>query len=438
MKSIAVLGGGESGIGAALLAKAKKLEVFVSDFGSISEEHKDILKNKNIPFEEGGHSIDKIESADIIVKSPGIPEEAKVIRHFRLRQKTIISEIEFASRFYTGKIIGVTGSNGKTTTTSLIYHLINNADAVVGIGGNIGYAFSRLLLDDIDYDWVVLEMSSFQLDDICNLQIDIGVILNITADHLDRYQFDIDRYADAKWRLAEAIRPNGHLILEKENKMINTRLESYRKDVQVHRLSAINPMITLPSKEGSDSFEIQLKGKHNLFNAAVAVLVARLYGCSDAQIIRNLSSFKAIEHRMELVISHNEIDYINDSKATNVESALKALEGLNQTVIWIAGGTDKGNDYQVMESVVQSRVKMLICLCVDDSKLRSAFDKIVDKIVSVTTMREAVDLATKNAKQGDVVLLSPACASFDLFDNYKHRGDSFRDEVLKMTGESNK
>ena len=437
MKRVAILGGGESGISAALLAKKNNIEVFVSDYGTMSEKNKDALRNKEIPFEEKGHTIDKIEGADIIVKSPGIPEEAKVIRHFRLRQKTIISEIEFASRFYKGKIIGVTGSNGKTTVTSLIHHVLKTTNSRVGVGGNIGYAFSRLLLEDSDYEWLVLEISSFQLDDIQDLKIDIGIILNITADHLDRYQYDIEKYADAKWHLAEAVIPGGHLILEKENELINRRLLAFREDVQIHRLSAINPMNTLASKEGNVSFEIQLKGKHNLFNAGVAATVAQIFGCSVSHTVDRLSSFKAIAHRMELVLNLQGIDYINDSKATNVESALKALEGLDQAIIWIAGGTDKGNDYTVLLNEVRSKVKMLICLCVDDSKLRSAFSEVVDTITTVRSMQDAVSLAVENAKTGDAVLLSPACASFDLFNNYEHRGDSFREEVLKLTSESN-
>ncbi len=436
MELIAVLGAGESGLGAALLAQKKGFEVFVSDFGEISNEKKQELIKNEIPFEEKGHSIEKLEKAKIIIKSPGIPEHSEVIKHFRLRDKMVISEIEWASRFYPGKIIAVTGSNGKTTTSSLIYHTLKEAGINVGIAGNIGKSMAALLCIEDNYDWLVLELSSFQLDDIETFQADIGCILNISADHLDRYDYQIENYADAKWNLALAIKTDGHLIVNQDDVLINKRLEFYKKNVQVHGLSAIFPMTSLSSKDDNVSFEIRLKGKHNLFNAIVAMKTAEIVGIQNNVIYKAISTFKAIEHRLEPVIIYKGVEYINDSKATNVDSTKYALEAMEKPVIWIAGGTDKGNDYQELIGDVKSKVKVLICLCKDDSKLRAAFSNVVDTIFSSLEMKEAIEFAQQNAESGDAVLLSPACASFDLFDNYEHRGQEFKNVVLNFLGES--
>lgn len=433
MKKIAVLGGGESGTGAAILAKKNGIEVFVSDYSEIKTQYKEELINNNIPFEEKGHSFEKIEDSDLIVKSPGIPEHSEVIKHFRLRQKNIISEIEWASRFYFGQIIGVTGSNGKTTTCSMIYHILKSSGIKVGLGGNIGNSMSSLLLES-EYDYLVLELSSFQLDDITEFAVDIGVILNITADHLDRYDYDIEKYADAKWKLVHSIKEGGHCILNEDDSLSMKRLkESNAFNLQM--LSAKFPMTSLPSKEGSGPFEIRLRGRHNLFNAAVAITVGRISGVSDHHIANALLTFKAVEHRLEYVIEHDDVEYINDSKATNVDSTMYALEAMERPVIWIVGGTDKGNDYSVLKSEVSNKVKAMICLCEDDSKLLEAFRQKVDNIYSTKSMEDAVDLAIKNADKGDVILLSPACASFDLFDNYEHRGREFKNAVLNYISE---
>ena len=436
MKSVAVLGAGESGVGAALLAQKEGLKVFVSDFGEIPEKYKEELIKNKIPFEEKGHSFEKLEKANVIIKSPGIPEDADVIQHFRLRQTKIISEIEWASRFFKGKIIGVTGSNGKTTTASLIYHLIRDEEYNVGLTGNIGTSMARILCSDTNYNWLVVELSSFQLDDIYEFEVDVGIILNISPDHLDRYDYDINKYADSKWRLAKAIKPGGHLILNKEDQMINERLQYFKAEVNIHRLSADFPMTSLSSKDDNVSFEIKLKGRHNLFNAAIAIKVSQLLGIPDSRISERIASFTAIPHRLEPVGVINNVEYINDSKATNVDSAIFALEAMEHPVIWIAGGTDKGNNYEDLIPEVRSKVKILICLCRNDSKLKSTFHDFVGTIYSTKDMKDAVNFAYQNAMPGDVVLLSPACASFDLFDNYIHRGEEFKKVVLNFLSES--
>lgn len=432
------MGAGESGVGAALLARKNGYEVFVSDFGMITEKYKEELVINNISFEEKGHSFDKLEKANLIVKSPGIPEKSEVIRHFRLRGKKIISEIEWASRFFDGRIIGITGSNGKTTTTSMIYHLLLNDIKGVGMGGNIGTSMARLLCADEQFEVLVLELSSFQLEDIDRISFDIAVILNITADHLDRYDYDIEKYADAKWNLALSVKAGGDLVINGDDPLITKRLSTVPEDVSVHQLSANFPMTSLPSKDGDLLFEMNLKGRHNLFNANIAAKVAELMDVQASVIISRLRSFKAIEHRLEIVATIDGVEYINDSKATNVEASAYALEAMDRPVIWIAGGTDKGNDYSNLVPVARNKVKVLICLCMDDTKLRASFESVVDRTTTTRDMKEAVLQAHKWANEGDVVLLSPACASFDLFDNYEHRGREFRNVVLKILSETSK
>jgi len=434
MRSVTVLGGGESGVGAALLAQKKGLEVFVSDYGEIEEKYRKELEYHNIPFEEKGHTLDKIETTNVIVKSPGIPDKAPVIQYFRLRQKRIISEIEFASKFYDGNIIAITGSNGKTTTTSLTYHLLSQSDKRIGLGGNIGTSFARLLLEEHRYDWVVLELSSFQLDDIDSFESDISSILNITPDHLDRYDYDFKKYGQAKWRLAESTK--NHLILNQDDDLLKRFAVKNPPKAEMHWLSSIKPNALL-SKDSKEVFEINLKGRHNTFNASVAIKIARLFGLNDAKIKARLKSFQAIEHRLETVAKINGIEFINDSKATNIDAVKYALEAMDVPVVWIAGGTDKGNEYDSILPLVKSKVKSLVCLCKDDSKLRSAFENDISDIISKHSMQEAVSIAFERAERGDVVLLSPACASFDLFKNYAHRGEEFKKSVFNLLSGSN-
>lgn len=435
MISIAILGGGESGVAASILARRKNIEVFVSDYGTITDEYKKELFENSILFEEGGHDFERIENTDLIVKSPGIPEKAEVIKHFRLRHKEIISEIEFASRFYEGKVIAITGSNGKTTTTSLIFHLLHEAGLQVGLGGNIGHSFSRLLCDGNTYDTVVLELSSFQLDDIDTFSADLGILLNITPDHLDRYDYDMEKYARAKWRLVETMNKEGLLILNADDEWTIKMTKQRPLKCAAVNLSFDTPGISFLSK-AKEQIEVKksmsLKGRHNLFNANVAVRVGDRFGLARKDIESGLRSFKAIEHRLELVSVIDGIEFINDSKATNVDAVAVALEAMDRPVIWMAGGTDKGNDYSDVEALVKEKVKAIVCVTKDDSKLHNAFGAIVERIVSTEEMEQGVIMAMEMADEGDVVLLSPACASFDLFDNYMHRGEEFKKAVRKF------
>jgi len=433
---VIIIGGGESGTGAALLAKKLKIDAFVSDFGIIQNKYKDELINNNIPFEEEGHSFEKFDKADLVVISPGIPSDSKIISYCTEKGKEIISEIEFAYRFYGGRIIAVTGSNGKTTTVSLVYHLIKDSGFSVALGGNIGYSFSRILSAKKDYDWIVLELSSFQLDGISSMKVEIGVILNISPDHLDRYDYDMTKYARSKWILAQSVLEDGHLIINEDDHWINQLEQEFPVKANIHRLSANIPNTTLSSKDDDLTFEIKLKGRHNLFNASVAVLCAQILAIDNKLIFNRLRTFSAIEHRLESVLVHNGVEYINDSKATNVDSTKYALEAMEAPLIWIAGGTDKGNDYSTIQRLVSEKVKILICLCKDDSKLKEAFKISVADIHTTETMDEAIQIAKANARNGDIVLLSPACASFDLFKNYEHRGKAFKESVLKIVSES--
>lgn len=431
MNSVVIIGGGESGVGAALLARKNGLEVFVSDYGKLSDKYKKELQENRIPFEEEGHELEKLVQYDFTVKSPGISDQTAVIKHLQSAGIEIMSEVEFASRYYNGKIIAVTGSNGKTTTASLIYHLLREAKLSVGLGGNIGYAFSRLMIEDEKYDYLVLELSSFQLDDVREFRSDISVILNITADHLDRYDNDIRKYGSAKWRLAQCTRSNGFLITNHDDELIQEFIEKEKINAEIIQISSVSPIDSLSKDDGS-LFEIKLLGRHNLYNAAVSKEVARLCGLEDVIIASGLLSFVALEHRLELVTTIENIDFINDSKATNVDAVEYALEAIDKPIVWIAGGTDKGNDYSGMLDVVSKKVKSIICLCVDDSKLRSCFSDIISDITTTQSMNVAVRTAYEKSNAGDVVLLSPACASFDLFDNYIDRGLQYKKEIFDL------
>jgi len=431
VKTVSIIGGGESGVGAALLAQQNDYRVFVSDFGIIPDKYKSELIKYNIPFEEEGHDFERIEASDVIIKSPGISDTVPLVKYLISKNHKCISEIEFASWFYTGKIIGVTGSNGKSTTVSLIYHLLKEADINVGLGGNIGYAFSRLLIELKNYECLVLELSSFQLDDVYRFRSDTSVILNVTADHLDRYNFDINSYARAKWRLVECVSEEGMVILNSDDVLTQALSSETLIENEVILISGENPEDSL-LKDNGDLFEVNLIGKHNLFNTAVGVAIARDYGISDNVIQSGLLSFEALEHRLEKVATVNDVIYINDSKATNIDAVKYALSAVKSNLIWIAGGTDKGNDYSELIDIVEGKVKMLICLAVDCEKLKSSFGEVVPHIMETQSMEEAVRLAYENATENEVVLLSPACASFDLFDNYMHRGDEFKKEVFKI------
>jgi UDP-N-acetylmuramoylalanine--D-glutamate ligase len=438
---IVVLGGGESGVGAALLAQAKGFDVFLSDKGLLSEEYREILQTHKIPFEEGQHTEERILTADEVIKSPGIPDKVPLVRKLYAQGTPVISEIEFASRYTTAKKIAITGSNGKTTTTLLTYHLLKSAGVNVGLAGNIGESFAKQVINDT-YNWFVLELSSFQLDNLYNFKADIGVLLNITPDHLDRYEYTFQNYVNSKFRLLQNMQPADDFIYFIDNEAISLELE--KKSFNVNHLP-----ISFSKKEKNGGFfhdgilhltyhprtfdiradELPLKGPHNAINAMAATLAAMAVGLTDEQIRSGLLTFQNAAHRLEPVAEINGIQFINDSKATNVDSVFYALNSYDTPIIWIAGGLDKGNDYTQIESLVRHKVKALICLGKDNSKLLSFFTPIVPIVIETQDVKEAVQCALSLGKSGDIALLSPACASFDLFKNYEDRGDLFKATV---------
>ncbi len=418
---IGIIGGGESGAGAALLAVKVGDMPFVSDTGRIDPVYRQKLIENNVRFEENGHSFDILKDSDIIVKSPGVPDDIPLLTEFRTMDLPIISEVEYAFGFCRGKIIGITGSNGKTTTTNLIYHILVTGGLDAIIGGNIGRSFSSLLLEE-DRDLYVLELSSFQLDGIDSLKPDIAVILNITEDHLDRYQYDMGQYADSKMRICMNQDKDDILIYNHDDENIVQRLgrvEAQFKPVGKGNLAFHSFSVNNPS----------LKGNHNAFNASCAIEVARILEIDDTIISNSLNSFRNDDHRMQIVASINGVTWVNDSKATNVHASYYALESAHAPIIWIAGGIDKGNDYTQLQHVVADKVKALICLGKENEKLKSAFHHLSMRIFETEHMKDAVALANDLSVDGDSVLLSPACASFDLFDNYKDRGRQFMSEV---------
>lgn len=431
MPKLAVIGAGESGIGAALLAKAKAYEVFVSDFGKIKEAFKAELIENEIPFEEGGHDIERITDCDIVVKSPGVSPETPLIKHLTANGKQIISEIEFASRFTKAKIIGITGSNGKTTSTALTYHLLHHAGLNVCMAGNIGPGFARAVIND-QYDVFVLELSSFQLDDIDTFKADIAVLLNITPDHLDRYDYNFEKYVQSKFRIMMNQGREDVCILNDLDPTVGTEWSKNSGIQEIILLSRDTFSSETLSTDNGQNFDIStfsLKGRHNQLNTLCAIHVAQCMGIDSKTIQSGLAGFRNLTHRMEPAGELNGVRFINDSKATNVDAVYFALDAMTSPVIWIAGGTDKGNDYTALYPKVEGRVKCLICLGIDNEKLKNAFMGLIADIKETRDIKEAVDLAYTIAEDGDVVLLSPACASFDLFNNYEHRGNAFKEAV---------
>ena len=446
MARMVILGGGESGVGSAVLAKVKGFEVFLSDSGKLKAEYAETLRKWDIPFEEGGHSAEKVLDADEVVKSPGIPSTAPMVRALREHGIHIISEIEFAARYDSARKICVTGSNGKTTTTSLIHYLLCEAGLDAGLGGNIGKSYALQVATE-KHDYYVLEISSFQLDDCYEFRPDIAVITNITPDHLDRYDYDIKNYAAAKFRLVRNLRPEDCFIFDSDDAITIENLSnivlkakmlpfSQQKEVEQGAFVRGESMVL---RYGGDETEIYLRelalgGKHNIYNSMAAALAAKATGISNEVIRRSLKTFKPIEHRLEPVLSVGGVLYINDSKATNVDSAWYALECQTKPVVWIVGGTDKGNDYSVLEQLVRDKVKAIVCLGVDNSKIHAAFEGIVGPahICDCGSAEEAVKAAAGFASSGDVVLLSPCCASFDLFKNYEDRGARFKEAVRRL------
>jgi UDP-N-acetylmuramoylalanine--D-glutamate ligase len=445
---ITILGGGESGTGAALLAKAKGFDVFVSDSGPIKDKYKTELSHNNIEFEEHTHSAEKILKADLIVKSPGIPEKADIIKKVKEAHLTVIDEIEFAYRYIAdSKIIAITGTNGKTTTTLLSYHLMKTAGFNVALGGNVGLSMARQIIEK-KFDWFVLEMSSYQLDGTETFKPDIGVLLNITPDHLDRYEYTMQNYVNSKFQLIDNMEPQHHFIFYADDSVISNEVKTRPVVPEQIRVS-LKPDSTCPVKyDGQEmtfninqqKFSIRqsdttLKGPHNLINTMSAVAAVLLAGAKLDSIREGLKTFKNAPHRLEPVGTIKGVEFVNDSKATNVDSVVYALGSYDKPLVWIAGGIDKGNDYNLIREEVKKKVKALICLGKDNEKLKKAFDGVVPTILETQSVQQLVRLALDAAKQGDIVLLSPACASFDLFKNYEDRGDQFRKAVHDLKKE---
>ena len=443
---IVVLGGGESGVGAAVLAKVKGFDVFLSDKGKIEDKYVEMLEQWEIPFEQGGHTEDLILNASEVIKSPGIPSTVPLVKKIEAAGIGIVSEIEFAGRYDNAKKICITGSNGKTTTTSLIYYLLQEAGLNVGLGGNIGKSYALQVATE-HYDYYVLEISSFQLDNCYEFRPDIAVITNITPDHLDRYGYDMENYVRAKFRIIRNLRPEDCFIFDSDDEITINHLDKLvteakklpftQKDkVEQGAYIEDDRIIVKYEDEECDIFlkELALGGIHNVYNSMAAALAAKATGIDNAVIRESLETFKPIEHRLEPVMSVGGVLYINDSKATNVDAAWYALECQTRPVVWIVGGTDKGNDYKVLESLVREKVKAIVCLGVDNSKIHEAFESVVGKenIKDTMSAEEAVRTSAGFAGDGDVVLLSPCCASFDLFTCYEDRGEQFKAAVRKL------
>lgn len=429
-----------------MLAKVKGFDVFLSDNGKIKDEYLATLQKWEIPFEQGGHTPELVLNADEVVKSPGIPATAPMVRALRDQGTHIISEIEFAARYDSAKKICVTGPNGKTTTTSLIWHLLKEAGLDAGLGGNIGKSYAMQVATE-KHDYYVLEISSFQLDDAYDFRPDIAIITNITPDHLDRYDHRIENYARAKFRITRNLRPEDCFIFDSDDAITIAQLGeivvkakmlpfSQEKEVPQGAFLQGDKIVMRYEQDETEIFlrDLSLSGKHNIYNSMAAALAAKATGITDEQIRRSLSSFAPIEHRLEPVLSIRDVLYINDSKATNVDAAWYALECQTKPVVWIVGGKDKGNDYSILNKVVRQRVKAIVCLGVDNTKIHAAFEDIVgaDNIVDTASAEDAVRAAAGLARPGDVVLLSPCCASFDLFQSYEDRGRQFKEAVRHL------
>ena len=446
MSRIVVLGGAESGVGAAVLAKVKGFDVFLSDKGKIADHYADTLREWKIPFEEGQHSEELILNADEVVKSPGIPTAAPMVQKLMQQGTPILSEIEFAGRYDTAKKICITGSNGKTTTTSLIYYLLQQAGLNVGLGGNIGKSYAFQVATE-HFDYYVLEISSFQLDNVYDFRPDIAIITNITPDHLDRYNYNMEEYVKAKFRITRNLRPEDCFIFDSDdaitidhlNKIIiQAKMLPFTQNGKVDQGAYLEGEKIIVKYEESESEiylkELALGGKHNIYNSMAAALAAKAVDIDDDTIRGSLATFEPIEHRLEPVLSIKDVLYINDSKATNVDSAWYALECQTKPVVWIVGGTDKGNDYSVLMDLVKEKVKAIVCLGVDNTKIHAAFEEIVgaENITDTASAEAAVKAASRFASPGDVVLLSPCCASFDLFSCYEDRGEQFKAAVRNL------
>lgn len=440
MQKVVVLGAGESGVGAALLARKKGFEVWVSDAGTIKAKYQDVLLHHSIDFESGMHSEDKLRQCDILIKSPGIPATAKPVVIAKESGAEIIGEIEFASRFYSGNIIGITGSNGKTTTTLLTHHLLSKAGLSPILGGNIGDSFAGQLLEEPS-DLAVLELSSFQLDDTKALKPHIAILLNITPDHLDRYDYKFENYAASKFQITQNQTEQDYLIYNADDQAIldyinQNEIKATLIPISIEKqldkgawLDKNNLIININTEVRMTIQKLALQGKHNIYNSMAAGVAGKILELRKEIIRDSLSDFQNVEHRLEHVVKVCGVNYINDSKATNINSTWYALESLDTPVVWIVGGVDKGNDYNMLSELVTDKVRAIVCLGLDNSKIHEAFEGKVDVLVDATSMKEAVMYAYKLSQKEDTVLLSPACASFDLFENYEERGRQFKEAV---------
>ncbi len=436
MKKIVILGGGESGYGSAVLAKSKGYDTFLSDSGKLSDKYRTLLEQEGVEFEEGGHTEERILAADLVVKSPGIPEKAPIVVALRERGVRIVSEIEFARPFSKGKTICITGSNGKTTTTTLTHRILADAGMDVAVGGNIGESYA-LTVAKSDREWYVLELSSFQLDGCYDFRADVAVLMNITPDHLDRYNYKFQNYVDSKMRIIRNQTPESHFIYSADDKVILAEVEKHSPLAQCHPFGKCNiedgvARVRVGEREVAiDLNRLHIKGLHNAYNAMAATEAALAAGVAPKQILSTLYAFEGVEHRLERVCEIDGVEWINDSKATNVDSVWYALESMQRPTVWIAGGTDKGNDYEPLMEFVGKKVKALVCMGVNNAKLVDNFNGIVP-VYNTHSLDEAVEVCRQVAQSGDTVLLSPACASFDLFRNYEERGRLFKDKVLEL------
>lgn len=443
-EKIVILGAGESGVGSAILAQKQGFDVFISDIGQVKPRYRDVLNQYGISFEEGQHTEERILRADLIVKSPGIPEKAAMIKQVRKTGIPVISEIEFAGRYNRAKTICITGSNGKTTTTMLTCHMLQKAGLKVGLAGNVGQSFAWQVAEK-DFDYYVIELSSFQLDGMYEFKADIAILLNITPDHLDRYEYNMQNYIDSKFRITQNQTPDDFFIYGADDPVIQTELK--KRKIRAVRLpfgwseapangagiSENNIVINWKQNTFTMSiFDFSLQGKHNTYNSMAAGLAGTVLNIRNEKIRESLSDFKGVEHRLEYFLKVHGIEFVNDSKATNINSTWYALECINKPIVWIVGGVDKGNDYNELMDLVKGKVKAIVCLGVDNHKITGTFAGVVPDIVETRDMKDAVRSAYYLAKDNDVVLLSPACASFDLFENYEDRGRQFKKAVREL------
>lgn len=444
MKRLVVLGGGESGVGTAILGKKKGYDVFVSDFGKIKENYRQVLIDNEIKWEDEQHTESLILNADVVMKSPGIPDKAPIVKKLLEKGIPVISEIEFASEFTNAITIGITGSNGKTTTTMLTYHLLKEGGLNVGLGGNIGKSFAWQVAEE-EYDCYVLELSSFQLDGIVKYKPHIAILTNISPDHLDRYDYKYENYIESKFRITLNQTEDDYLIYDADDEAIKNWLTNNKTKAQLIPFSITKQVengaflknntmeININQEEFlMETAQIALEGKHNMKNAMAATSVAQLMRIRKQTIRESLSNFQGVEHRLEKVLKIQNVQYINDSKATNVNATFFALDSMTTPTVWIVGGVDKGNDYTELMALVHEKVKAIICLGVDNKKIIDAFGNVVDVMIEVSSMNDAVKMSQRLAEKGDTVLLSPACASFDLFENYEDRGRQFKQAVKNL------